>query len=80
MINKNEFYYSELPWEIIKSYILTFDKTRCTKSAKIMKPLCEHFRNEIEDDSNLINDNDFQFLYFYTMMNYHTNFNYSIFP
>lgn len=75
-----DFYYSEIPWSIVKSFILTFDKTRITKTAKIMKPLCESFQELLTDDSISITDSDFSFVYFYTAMKYHKNFNYSMFP
>ena len=74
-----EFYYSERPWSIIKDFCLTFDKTRSTKTSKIMKPLCDHYKSLLDDDI-VLPDTEFPFVYFYSMMNYKSNFNYIIFP
>ena len=77
-MSQNDFYYSEKPWSIIKSYILTFDKTRSTKTAKIMKPICEYFDDLLYDDRIFVNEIDFPFIYFFVMMPYRKKFNYAI--
>jgi len=74
-----ELYYSERPWSIIKDFFLTFDKTRSTKTCKLIKPLCVHYKSLLEDE-DVLPDTQFPFVYFYTMMNYRKNFNYTIFP
>lgn len=74
----SEFYYSERPWSIIKSFILTFDKSRNTKTAKIMKPLCELYESMIINE-DILPDSGFSFVYFYTIMPYRRHFNYVIF-
>lgn len=74
----NEFYYSERPWSIIKSFVLTFDKSRSTKTAKIMKPLCELYKSLIKNE-DILPDSGFPFIYFYTTMPYRRHFNYAIF-
>ena len=74
-----EFYYSERPWSIIKSFFLTFDKTRSTKTSKLMKSLCSHYK-DLLDDEEVLPDTSFPFIYFYTMMEYRSNFNYALFP
>lgn len=76
---KKDYYYSELPWSIIKSYNLTFDKTRVTKSAKLLKEYHEGYQQLLEDDEILPNTS-FPFVYFYTMMKHRPHFNYRIFP
>jgi len=81
MLDK-EFYYTEYPWSIIKSFILSFDKTRSTKTAKLIKPFCDKYRSLLEDDI-ILPDTEFTFVYFYSMMTYHypnPNFNYLLFP
>ena len=72
-----EYYYPDLPWSIIKSYNLTFDKTRATKSAKLMKYYCKHYKELLENDE-ILPDTSFSFVYFYSMMNYRSNFDYAI--
>ena len=47
---EKEYYYPDLPWSIIKSYNLTLDKTRITKSAKLMKKYCNHYEQLLEND------------------------------
>ncbi len=76
---KKDYYYPELPWSIIKSYNLTLDKTKITKSAKIMKKYCNHYQGLLEDNE-ILADTSFSFVYFYSMMRYKPNFNYNIFP
>jgi hypothetical protein len=76
---KNEYYYPDLPWAIIKSYNLTFDKTRVTKSAKLMKEYCNNYEQMVENDE-ILPDTSFSFVYFYSMMTYKSYFNYNIFP
>jgi hypothetical protein len=36
-------------WSIIKSYMLTLDKSRKTKTAKLMRPLCDEYNNASYD-------------------------------
>ena len=72
-------YYPDLPWSIIKSYNLTFDKTRVTKSAKLMKEFCTCYEQLIEDDE-ILPETSFSFVYFYSMMTYRSHFNYALFP
>lgn len=50
---EKEYYYPDLPWSIIKSYNLTLDKTRITKSAKLMKNYCKHYEQLLENDEIL---------------------------
>lgn len=78
-MNDKEIYYPDMPWSIIKSFILTFDKTRITKTASIIKPFCEDF-NELLSDDFILPDTTFPFVYFYTRMTYRKNFNYAMFP
>jgi len=76
---EKEYYYPDLPWSIIKSYNLTLDKTRITKSAKPMKKYCNHYEQLLENDE-ILPDTTFSFVYFYSIMNYRSNFNYAILP
>jgi hypothetical protein len=73
-----EFYYPDMPWYIIKSFLLTFNKTRITKTASIIKPFCEDF-NEMLSEDFILPDTTFSFVYFHTRMKYRKNFNYRIF-
>lgn len=75
----NKYYYPDLPWSIIKSYNLTFDKTKVTKSAKLLKEFHEGYHQLLRDDE-ILPDTSFSFVYFYTMMNYRPYFDYSILP
>ena len=74
----NEYYYSERPWSIIKSFLLTFDKSRSTKTAKILKPLFERYESVLKDEDIL--PDSFPLFYFYFTMPYHPHFNYAMFP
>jgi hypothetical protein len=74
-----EYYYPDLPWSIIKSYNLTFNKTRLTKSAKLMKDYCKHYEELLENDE-ILPDTTFSFVYFYSIMEYRSNFDYILFP
>ena len=38
----------DYPWSIIKSYILTLDKTRKTKTAKLMMRLCDEYNASLK--------------------------------
>ena len=66
-MNTEEYYYPEPAWEIIKSYILTFDKTRKTKTAMIMKDPCDYFTCWIES-GQLEPDTTFYYMYFKNYM------------
>ena len=75
-----EFYYPDYPWSIIKSYaIVSFDKTRKTKTAKLMKNYCESYEQLILDD-DIVPNTTFSFVFFYSMMKYRGHFNYVLFP
>jgi len=76
---KNEYCYPDLPWSIIKSYNLTFDKTRVTNSAKIMKEYFKCYEQMVENDE-ILPETSFSFVYFYSIMTYKSNFNYNLFP
>lgn len=76
---EKNYYYPDLPWSIIKSYNLTFDKTRATKSAKLMKEYCKSYEDMIEDHE-ILPETSFSFVYFYSMMKYRSHFNYALFP
>lgn len=76
---KVEYYYPDLPWSIIKSYNLTFDKTRITKSAKLLKEYCKSYDQMIEDDE-ILPETSFSFVYFYSMMKYRAHFDYALLP
>jgi hypothetical protein len=76
---EKEYYYPDLPWSIIKSYNLTLDKTRITKSAKLMKNYCKHYEQLLENDE-ILPDTTFSFVYFYSIMKYRSNFDYAILP
>lgn len=72
-------YYPDLPWSIIKSYNLTFDKTRATKSAKLLKEYFKTYEQLIEDDE-ILPETSFSFVYFYSMMKYRSHFDYALLP
>lgn len=74
-MNDREFYYPDMAWGVIKSFILTFDKNRITKTASIIKPFCVYFEKMLSDPDILPNTT-FSFVYFYTCMDYRKNFNY----
>jgi hypothetical protein len=59
-----EYHYPEPAWGIIKSYMLTFDKTRKTKTAKLMTEPIEYYRCLIEN-GDIIEDTPFSFVYFF---------------
>jgi len=44
----NQYYLPDYPWSIIKSYMLTLDKTRKTKTAKLMRPLCDEYNDALK--------------------------------
>jgi hypothetical protein len=75
----NDIYIPDLPWSIVKSYLLTFDKSRQTKSCKLIKGYCTAYQ-ELLDDGDIIPDTSFCFVYFFSMMRRKRNFNYSLFP
>lgn len=79
MRENEDFYFPDLPWSIIKSFNLTFDKTRKTKSAKLMKEFCEGYKQLLEDEE-ILPHTSFAFVYFYSMMKYRSHFNYVLFP
>ena len=79
MMNIKEYYYSERPWSIIKYFLLTFDKSRSTKTAKLLKPFHERYESILENGF-IAPDTEFSFVYFYCTMPYHPHFNYTIFP
>jgi len=72
-----EYYYSERPWSIIKDFILTYDKNRSTKSAKLIKPYCNRYQMLLED-GDIIPDTGFPFIFFYSMMKWRSHFDYKI--
>lgn len=76
---ESDYYFPDLPWSIIKSYNLTFDKTRKTKSAKLMTEFCEGYK-ELLQDEEILPSTSFVFVYFYSMMRYKPNFDYKLFP
>ena len=76
---KTEIHYPDYPWSLIKSYNLTFDKTRVTKSARMIKEYHMDYKQLLDDDEILPNTS-FPFVYFYTMMKYRPHFDYSILP
>ena len=76
---ESDYYFPDLPWSIIKSYNLTFDKTRKTKSAKLMTEFCEGYK-ELLQDEEILPTTSFVFVYFYSMMRYKPGFNYRLFP
>ena len=78
-MNQVEYYYPEPAWEIIKSYILMFDKARKTKTAKLMIEPIEYYRDMIEN-GDMIKDTPFSFVYFVTYMKYRKKFDYAMFP
>ena len=63
-MNQVKYYYPESAWEIIKSYILAFDKTRKTKSAKLMTEPIEYYRGMIEN-GDVFENTPFSFVYFF---------------
>jgi hypothetical protein len=78
-MKKQQYYFPDLPWSIIKSFNLTFDKTRATKSAKLMKEYCNSYE-EMINDNEILPETSFSFVYFYSMMKYRSHFNYALFP
>ena len=46
--NQKDYYLPDYPWSIIKSYILTLDKTRKTKTAKLMRHLCDEYNASLK--------------------------------
>jgi hypothetical protein len=76
---EKEYYYPDLPWSIIKSYNLTLDKTRISKSAKLMKKYCKYYEQLLENDG-IFPDTPFSFVYFYSIMKHRLHFNYAILP
>ena len=59
--------------------MLTFDKTRKTKTAKLMTGFCEHYQSLLENDV-ILPDTSFPFVYFFSCMNYRKHFDYAILP
>jgi len=77
---KEEYCFSDYPWSIIKSFaIVVFDKTRKTKTSKLMKKFCDDYQLLIEE-GDIMPQTSFSFVYFYTMMKYRSHFNYLLFP
>lgn len=75
-----EYCFPDYPWSIIKSYaVVIFDKTRKTKTAKLMKKFCVDYQQLLEDEE-ILPGTSFPFVYFYTMMKYRSHFNYLLFP
>lgn len=76
-------YIPDLPWSIIKSYLLTFNRNRSTKSSRAIKEYCVEYQNLLEDDEvNTFIDTSFVFIYCYGMMKHrsHWNYNYNLLP
>ena len=74
-------YIPDLPWSIIKSYLLTFNRNRATKSAIALKKYCVEYRGLLENDE-IMSSTSFWFVYFYGMARYrpHWNYNYNLIP
>ena len=79
MKKEQEYYYPDLPWSLIKSYNLTFNKERVTKTAKLLKEYTEVYR-ELLEDQEIDPETTFSFVYFYSMMKRRRHFNYDLFP
>ena len=78
MENENEYYYPDSLWSEIKSYILTFDKTRVSKTAKLLHDYIQDYNELIENDE-ILPETSFCFIYFYSLMKYRPHFNYALF-
>lgn len=76
----NQYYLPDYPWSIINSYILTLDKTRKTKTAKLMRPLCDEYNIALKMpgmDSTNKDNTTFVCIYFTCLHRRRPNFNYS---
>ena len=78
-MKKEEQYIPDYPWSLIKSYLLTFNRNRVTKSARIMKEYCEAYE-QLRADDEIAWDTSFAFVYFYSMMKYRENWDYALLP
>jgi hypothetical protein len=76
----NNQYLPDYPWSIIKSYMLTLDKSRKTKTAKLMRPLCDEYNDVLKMPVMIGIPNynkTFHSIYFAFLHQRRSNFNYS---